>query len=119
VATIPLLECSFLIPVRRDKVLSDGQLHRRTAWKWLENQLMLFDGATTALQLYEGWYPDPDTGKRVRDRSRKFWVALPADGLAQLRSLLREACRVFQQKSIYLSVAGHVEFLRGPDNESG
>jgi len=119
VATTTLLECSFLIPVRRDKTLSDGKLHRRPAWKWLDDQLMKFDGATRALELYEGWYPDPDTGKRVKDRSRKFWVALPVGGIAPLRSMLKEACRVFHQKCIYLSVAGHVEFVKGPYDESG
>ena len=79
-----MLECSFLIPLRRDKNLSDGKLHRRAAWKWLDDQLMKFEGGTTALELYEGWYTDPDTGKRVTDQSRKFWVALPADKIAQL-----------------------------------
>ncbi len=110
-----LLECSFLIPVFRDKGLSDGKPHRRTAWKWLDNQLMKYEGATRALELYEGWYPDPETGKRVVDRSRRFWVALSAEGVRRLRRLLIEACRVFLQKSIYLSIAGRVEFVRKAD----
>jgi hypothetical protein len=112
------VECSFLIPLRRDKSLSDGKPHRRTAWKWLDNQLMRFEGATRALQLYEGWYPDPDTGKRVTDRSRKFWVALPAETIRQLRVLLQEACRVFCQRCIYLSIAGHVELVKGRGDEN-
>jgi len=118
VAKKRLLECSFLIPLRRDLSLSDGKQHRRAAWKWLDDQLMMFDGATRALELYEGWYPDPETGKRVTDRSRKFWVALPPGALRQLRSLLKEACRVFRQKCIYLTVAGIVEFVREKDDES-
>ncbi len=108
-----LLECSFLIPVNRDKNLSDGKAHRRIAWKWLDDQLMKFEGATRALDLYEGWYPDPDTGKRGTDRSRKYWLALPAEKIEQLRSLLADACRVFRQKCIYLSIAGRVEFVKG------
>ena len=116
-ATKKLMECSFLIPLRRDKNFSDGKLHRRTAWKWLDDRLMEFDGATRALELYEGWYPDPDTGKRVKDRSRKFWTAVPPGEIERLRSLLQEACQVFWQKFIYLSIAGQVEFVKGPDDE--
>jgi hypothetical protein len=80
---------------------------------------MKFEGATRALELCEGWYPDPDTGKQVRDLSRRYWLALSTAGRVRLRSLLKEACRVFQQKCIYLSVAGHVEFVYGPDHENG
>jgi hypothetical protein len=118
VATKKLLECSFLIPLRRDANLSDGKLHRRNAWKWLDDELMKYDGATRALELYEGWYLDPDSGNRVTDLSRKYWVALVANRIRQLRSLLKEACRVFQQKCIYMGIAGRVEFVRRPDHES-
>ena len=114
-ATKRLWECSFLIPVLRDKDLSDGKPHRRPAWKWLDNQLMKFEGGTRSLELYEGWYPDPDSGRRVTDRSRRFWVALPAQGVKRLRVVLAEACRVFHQKCIYLSIAGRVEFVRRAD----
>jgi hypothetical protein len=50
-----LLECSFLIPTRRDKNLSNGKAHGRRAWKWLEDRLDDFGGATQALTLYSGW----------------------------------------------------------------
>src|SRR5207253_33554 len=72
-----LLECSFLIPTRRDKNLSDGRAHRERAWKWLHDQLYQFGGGTRAKELYEGWYEDPDTSERVEDLSRKYFVALP------------------------------------------
>jgi hypothetical protein len=45
------------------------------------------------------------------DSSRKFIVALPRRRLRELRALLVEACGVFQQKCIYLSVGGTVEFV--------
>jgi hypothetical protein len=108
-----LLECSFLIPTRRDKNLSDGRPHRPGAWDWLENELSSFGGATRDTALQFGWYEDPDTGERISDYSRKYTVALPASRLRELRRLLRAACGVFRQKCIYLSVAGHVEFVRG------
>jgi hypothetical protein len=45
--------------------------------------------------------------------SRRYIVALRREAVGELRALLREACRVFEQKSIYLSVAGYVEFVEG------
>jgi hypothetical protein len=46
-------------------------------------------------------------------------VALARKQLRRLRSLLREACVIFQQKKIYLSVAGLVEFIEGSGHEAG
>jgi hypothetical protein len=109
-----LLECAFLIPIRRDRNLSDGRLHRERAWNWLEEQLLVFGGATLATEVYEGWYVDPDTRKPVQDLSKKYFVAIPRAEVARLRSLLKDACAVFRQKCIYLSVAGQVEFVKGP-----
>jgi hypothetical protein len=108
----PLVECSFLIPIRRDPDLSDGKPHRRPAWKWLDDRLYDFGGATRAGDLYQGWYRDADTGEAVQDLSKKYFVALPRKDVSRLRSLLSEACLVFQQKCIYLSVAGRVEFIQ-------
>ena len=117
-AAATLLECSFLIPVRRDPVLSDGGQHRRPAWAWLEAELSGFGGATRAPGLYPGWYTDPHTGERVDDRSRKYIVALPRARVEELRTLLRRACGMFAQKCIYLSVAGRVEFVGGGSDAS-
>ncbi len=112
-----LLECSFLIPIRRDRNLADGKSHLTTTWAWLEEQLRVFGGATRAPDLYEGWYVDPDTGKPVRDRSRKYSVAIPRAGVDELRAILRQACDKFAQKCIYLSVAGYVEFVERASDE--
>jgi hypothetical protein len=118
VAKKKLVECSFLIPLRRDAHLSDGKKHTRQAWNWLEEQLVPFGGCTEALEHYKGWYPDPDTGLPVKDVSKKYFVALARDEVGRLRLLLQGACDVFQQKCIYLSVAGHVEFVERPRDES-
>lgn len=67
-----LVECSFLIPIRRDRHLSDGRTHLVAAWEWLEENLAEFGGGTRDLSLHAGWYPDPDTGERVTDRSRRY-----------------------------------------------
>ena len=106
------IECSFLIPLRRDNVLSDGQLHDRSDWDWLRSELYArFGGLTQSHGLYEGAYIDPDTKQRVSDTSRKFYVAIEETRLEELRHLLRGACVLFAQKCIYLSVAGRVEFI--------
>jgi len=109
-----LVECAFLIPLRRDKHLSDGLPHQRKAWQWLRQRLFDFRGATRALELYEGWYLDPDTRQSMTDRSRRYVVALTRPELRKLRALLRQACGVFAQKCIYLSIAGIVEFVERP-----
>ncbi len=108
----PWQECAFLIPLRRDANLSDGELHSTEAWEWLDDELFVkFDGVTMAPGIYMGAYRDPDTGERVNDESRRFIVALPGERVEELKSLLRSACEVFQQKCIYLSVAGTVELI--------
>jgi hypothetical protein len=73
-----------------------------------------FDGGTAAPDLYRGFYRDPDTGLRVDDEARRFIVAVSETSLDEVRRLLAEACDWFQQKCIYLSVAGQVEFVRKP-----
>ena len=111
------VECSFFVPIRRDANLSDGELHSTEVWEWLNDELFdRFSGGTRAPGLYEGFYRDPDTKERVADESRKFIVALPESQLDELRTLLATACVKFQQKCIYLSAAGQVEFIEAADH---
>ena len=108
----PLVECSFFIPIRRDAKLSDGDLHSAEAWEWLDDELDLrFAGRSRTEGVYEGFYRDPNTGERVNDLSHRYVVAAPAEMIDELRSLLSAACVIFQQKCVYLSVAGKVEFV--------
>ena len=107
-----VLECTFLIPLHRDANLSDGLLHETDAWEWLDNELFIrFEGGTEAPGTFRGFYRDQDTGKRVNDESRQFTVALLSERLDDMRAVLREACAIFEQKCIYLSIAGQVEFI--------
>jgi len=116
-ARSPLLEASFLIPTVRDAQLSDGTPHDAESWEWLDDRLYdAFGGRTIGPGLYSGFYRDPDTQQRVADESRKFTVAISEDGLNLLRATLRNACIQFQQKMIYLSVGGLVEFVEADDN---
>ena len=116
----PVLACNLLIPVNRDSELSDGQPNSPGTWSWLETALYeRFGGWTRAPGLYAGFYRDPDTDEKVSDESREYIVAVPQSRLKQLRSLVVEACRVFAQKCIYLSVAGRVEFIEAKKHEPG
>ena len=112
-------ECSFFIPIRRDANLSDGELHSTEVWDWLDDELYdRFRGGTVAPGLYDGFYRDPDTEERISDESRKFLVAVSVQQIDDLRDLLAEACVKFQQKCIYLSVAGEVEFIEAANHET-
>jgi hypothetical protein len=116
----PLLECSFLIPIRRDEKLSDGEPHDPELWEWLDEELFArFDGGTVAPGQFAGFYRDPDTSQRVDDLSFKYTVAVPAGQLDELRSLLAVACFSFEQKCIYLSIAGQVEFIESAKHGNG
>jgi len=107
-----IVECSFLIPVLRDNALSDGTEHSTEQWEWLTSELWdRFGGATESPGLYSGFYTDPDTGEKVTDESRRFTVAVSEQRLEDVRDLMREACQIFCQKCIYLSIAGKVEFI--------
>jgi hypothetical protein len=56
--------------------------------------------------------------KRVHDQSYCYTVALTRRRVERLRAMLGEACWVFGQKCIYLSVAGRVEFVEKSSDES-
>ncbi len=110
-----VVECSFFIPIVRDGNLSDGLAHDPKMWAKLYEELFVrFGGRTIAPGLYAGAYRDPDTGQEVGDQSQRIIVAIPDANLDDLRQLLAEACDWFQQKCIYLSVAGQVEYISKP-----
>ena len=114
----PVLECKFFIPIRRDANLAHGELHDPSLWNWLTNELFnRFQGGTAAPGMYQGFYEDPDTGQRVSDESYMFIVAVDEPRVDELRQLLSGVCVLFEQKCIYLSVAGRVEFIEEPNRD--
>ena len=58
-----------------------------------------------------GEYVEEATLRIVGDVSRRYTVAIPQAKLDDLRDLLRRVANTFDQKAIYLSVAGEVEFV--------
>jgi len=69
------------------------------------------DHATRSIEWWKK-APDPSAASPVEDLSRKYTVALPADRLDDLRALLRRAGNSFDQRVMYLEVAGYAEFLQ-------
>jgi hypothetical protein len=114
-----LKECSFLIPIVRD---SDRRAHQPVIWKIFQDDLRkMFKGVTGPETMYRdveavaGEYEDPDTKTPVSDRSRRYTVAISPGDFDTLRGLLKQAAVMFDQKIIYLSIAGEVEFIDRPD----
>jgi hypothetical protein len=107
-----LRECRFLIPLCRDKEISDGDLHQTDTWQWLDSELAeLFGGRTKSTETLQGSWKNPKTGAITSDESIQFIVAVPKQRLDELRDVLSLACIVFAQQCIYLSIAGNVEFV--------
>lgn len=109
--------CVFLIPVVRD---SDRKPHPPILWRLLQDALVRSFGAVTgpeAVLYYRrreavpgAWSPG-EGQTPVEDLSRKCTVAVPADQVDDLRALLRRVGNSFDQRVIYLEVAGYAELL--------
>lgn len=118
-----LVECSFLVPLVRD---SDRVVHPPIAWSHFQDAMReaFPKGHTGPEVMYKevetvpGEYVDEAAKKVVGDVSRRYIVAIPRSKLEDLRQLLRKVANTFDQKAIYLSVAGEVEFVT-PRPEDG
>jgi hypothetical protein len=118
-----LVECSFLLPIVRD---SDREPHPPVVWRLLQDAIRTtFPRGHSGPELFyrdvetvPGEYVEEATQTIVRDESRRYTVAIPRSRLDDLRQLLRRAANTFDQKAIYLSVAGEVEFVT-PRPEDG
>ena len=65
-----LVECGFLVPIRRDSRLSDGKPHEATAWDWLYDELFDAFGVVRFSNVLEiADWRDPH-GAAVHGRSR-------------------------------------------------
>jgi hypothetical protein len=109
---VRLVECQFLIPLRRDGELSDGATHTTRTWRWLERELQdQFGGWSKASETYEGVWKSSMSDQLIRDRSVRYLVAVRTTQLEELRLILQAACARFAQQCIYLSIGGIVEFV--------
>jgi len=122
-----VLECSFLVPILRDsKRDSKPESHDPILWRLLDDALReAFTGrsgprrifAYRTEELIPGDYSEPDTGRRVEDESRLYTVAIPTREIDRLRVILRTVANSFDQQSIYLSVAGVVEYIEATEED--
>jgi len=116
-----LVECHFIIPIRKD---TDRKLHQPISWKLLSNELrntfpkghsgpeILYKDVETV----KGEYEEDFTKRIVSDQSRRYTIAIPIKETEKLRKLLSKAANTFDQKAIYLSITGRVEFIE-PDSD--
>lgn len=113
----PRPACVFLVPIVRD---SDRKPHPPILWRLLQDTLVRTFGAMTGPEtvLYYrnpvavpgAW--SPGAGQEpVEDLGRKYTVAVLADRVDELRALLRRAGNSFDQRVMYLEVAGYAELV--------
>ena len=117
------VQCEFFIPIVRN---SDKQPHQAVAWNLLVNEIRRVfpaghSGPETFYRgdtLVPGEYEASPGTPPITDTSRRYILAIHESKVNELRLLLRMAAHTFDQQSIYLSVAGTVEFLN-PTEEDG
>jgi len=107
----------FLVPLVRD---SDRLPHAPILWRLLQDALLRvvggFTGPETVLcyrhrETTRGVW-SPAVGEMpVEDLSRKYVAAVPQERIDELRALLRRVGNSFDQRVMYLEVAGYAEFL--------
>jgi len=117
-----LVECTFLIPILRDS--EPRRPHAPLAWKTFEDALRRtspsgHQGPETVFRVAElvpGEYLDDGPRRRTADENRRYIVALPKERVRDLRAFLRKAANTFDQRTIYLSIRGKVEFVKRAAN---
>lgn len=109
--------CVFLVPLVRD---SDRRPHAPMQWRLLQDALLgLFNGFTGPETVVYYRRRDPARGiwsaaqdeAPVEDLSRKYVVAVPQDRIGELQALIRRAGNSFDQRVMYLEIAGYSELL--------
>jgi hypothetical protein len=89
-------------------------------WRLLQDVLVTTFGALTGPETVAyyrspapvpgAWSPGPGQ-EPVEDLSRKYTVAVPPNRVDELRAILRRAGNSFDQRIMYLEVAGYAELL--------
>ena len=109
--------CVFLVPVVRD---GNRKPHQPILWRMLQDALVQTFGSVTGPETVIGYRSrvavrgvwSPDGGEDlVEDLSRRYTIAIPAERVPALKELLRRAGNSFDQRVMYLEVAGYAELL--------
>jgi hypothetical protein len=118
-----LVQCEFFVPIVRN---SDKQLHQPSAWALLGNEIRrVFPAGHTGPEtfyrgdapLVPGEYEDCPQNPPIQDTSRRYLLAIAEAKVDDLRQLLRKAANTFDQKAMYLSVKGDVEFVSATESD--
>jgi hypothetical protein len=117
VTEAPRPVCVFLVPLVRD---SDRQPHAPILWRLLQDALLRLFGGFTGPETVL-YYRNRDTARGhwspaegempVEDLSRKYVAAVPEERIEDLRALVRRIGNSFDQRAMYLEVAGYAELL--------
>jgi hypothetical protein len=116
------VQCEFFVPIARN---SDKQPHQPIAWTVLGNEIRRVfpaghSGPETFYRgdaLVPGEYEDNPGEPPIKDTSRRYLLAIPANKVDELRQLLRKAANTFDQKAMYLSIKGDVEFITPSESD--
>jgi hypothetical protein len=116
------VQCEFFVPIVRN---SDKQPHQPTTWNLLGNEIRRafpagHSGPETFYRgdtLVPGEYEDSPGDPPITDTSRRYLLAILTSRVEELRQLLRRVANTFDQKAIYLSVKGDVEFITAGESD--
>lgn len=116
------VQCEFYIPIVRN---SDKKPHQPVAWNLLVNEVRrVFPAGHTGPEIFyrgdalvPGEYEETPQSPPVDDMNRRYILAIPEAKITDLRLLLKMAAHTFDQKSIYLSVGGKVEFITPTEDD--
>jgi hypothetical protein len=116
------VQCEFFVPIVRN---SDKEAQQPLAWKLLGNEIRrVFPAGRSGPEtfyrgdaLVPGEYEDTPGKPPIEDESRRYLLAIPEDKVDDLRQVLRKTANTFDQKAIYLSVRGYVEFVTATESD--
>lgn len=109
---------TFLIPLREDPGIGNGQLHPPFRFIALQDALTeSFDGWSMHTGEVEGQWTNPKSGKTVLDKSRMFEVDVDEERIEEIRSILRRACHTFVQQTIRVVILGRADYIEGGQDD--
>lgn len=113
-----IIQTTFLVPIREDKSIGNGELHPEQKWECLTEKLYLeFSGWTIAPNFYPGGWINPKTGERIEDESRKYFVDIKKKELSNMKMFIKEIAVLFVQQYIRFEHEGEVEYISGEEEQ--
>ena len=109
-----IIQTTFLVPLKEDDDIGNGKLHPESRWQELQKIMYVgFGGWTIAHDFYLGGWVNPNTGKKIEDQSRKYFVDIKKKELNKMREIMRWVAREFKQQCIRFEHESEVEYIPG------